>query len=168
MQQNNSELLYLDASTPISDMEISKDKKGIEPHRQVCLTFSLYGAFPQAPYQIRLSIKKEGEQPQMIGYTAPHYCAGQNPTIIFNLNFIIDYFFEKTQTLYGSLARGNEVANAMETTLGTVLKSLNSSKYLDLPGCQEKILVTAHELQNSNKIIKEFNTKILIIRKLYI
>ncbi|MCQ2817241.1 MAG: hypothetical protein MJ252_08255 [archaeon] len=154
MQPNTADILYLDASTPISEKDIKSSQAGIEAHRQVCLTFTLYNALPQAPYQIKLSIKKEGDtKPEMIGYTAPHVAQG-NPTIIFNLNFIIDYFFEKSQSLIINLARGNDVAQAPEILLSSILKAQNSSLYLDIPGAQERIFVTANELNKTNKKIK--------------
>ena len=154
---NNAQILYIDASTPIETSSFSQSSTAIRPHQQVCLNFMLYQCIPNTPYQLQLSIIDDTtKQTQQIGYTAPHYVNNPQNTITFNLSFIIDYFFNKIQQLKIDIARGNATAYVL-TPLSSVLTSPNSTIILPLNKNnpqQETVSISATELNFTNKVIE--------------
>lgn len=150
MQQNLSEVFYLDASTPVFDQANQSENKKIEPHNQICLNFTLLNCAPQVPYQLQLSVAKDkGEKMQKIGYTSQHYVQGQNLSIIFNLNFIIDYYFEHIQEILIEVAKGPQFIG-MKLELPSIIKAPNSTLTYGFSNSFEQVVVTAVELAKSN------------------
>lgn len=148
------QLFYLDASSPIPT---SFTKNGVtRPHQQICLNFSLYNCKTETPYQLKLAIidERTGECRE-IGYTAPHVVDNPEKTIIFNLSFIVDYFFNKIQNLKIDIARGSEVAFVI-VQFPTLMTSPNSTMRIPLTGSlpnEENVGISAREMELTNKEI---------------
>jgi hypothetical protein len=86
---------------------------------------------------------------EKIGYTNPHYVQGQNPSIVFNLNFIVDYFFENIQELLIEIAKGPQFLS-MTLDLPNLLKAPNSTLNMQFFNAPEQVIVSAVQLMKNN------------------
>ena len=146
-------MLYIDASTPIMENQISGNNKVI-PHQIVCLNFSISNCVANLPYQLRLSIESNTIV-QEIGYTAPHTLVPGQTKISFNLSFIVDYYFNKIQNLKIDIAKGPS-----QYTIITPLSSILTANYatiirpFDNSNPNETITIIGTEMKNSNQMIE--------------
>ena len=148
-----AQVLYIDASTPIMENQISGNNK-IIPHQIVCLNFSISNCVAGIPYQLRLSIESN-KIVQEIGYTAPHTLVPGQTKISFNLSFIVDYYFNKIQNLKIDIAKGPG-----QYTIITPLSSILTANYatiilpFDKSNPNETITIIGTEMKNSNQMIE--------------
>ena len=145
--QNQTEILYIDGTTPIS----TASNNQINPNMYVCLNFIVTNADQGVPYQVRLTMQNDGEAPKQIGYSAPQVADSKNE-VVFNLSFIVDYFFQKIQYVIIDIAKQSTFLSTA-VPLSNILVSKDGETKLQLANSKEGVIVSGSQINKDNKYL---------------
>ena len=122
--------------------------------KQICLNFQINNPEQGVAYSIRLSLQNSpNPTPIPLGYTLPQV-PDMNGTILFNVSFIIDYYFEKKQTLIIEIAKQNGQNFKMDTTIGAIIGAKGNTVVIPFEGRpQEAITITGGAVNKSDVLI---------------
>ena len=122
--------------------------------KQICLNFQINNPEQGVAYSIRLSLQNSPDPtPIPLGYSLPQV-PDMNGTILFNVSFIIDYYFEKKQTLIIEIAKQNGQNFKMDTTIGAIIGAKGNTVVIPFEGRpQEAITVTGGAVNKSDVLI---------------
>jgi hypothetical protein len=131
---------------------ISNQISGNNPKEQIQLTMTLTECNSTYPYLITVLMSDESNMYRVIGKTNDQY-ADSKGVIIFNITFVMDYFFEKQQNLQINVGKNNKTYS-LKTTIGSIMgsrqhritKPISTNDYYN----PEKLTINANTPKNNN------------------
>lgn len=123
--------------------------------KQICLNFQINNPESGEGYSLRLFLQNSPDpSSKPLGSTLPQ-TIDMNDTILFNVSFIIDFYFEKTQTLIIEINKQSGKSIRLTTTIAAILGGKNNNLVIPLGGeHQETISITGGSLEKSDILLK--------------
>ena len=111
-------------------------------------------------YQLLVEFIDSKEQPLLTETIRAHH-----NTIVFNTCYICNFYFEQQQLIRINLIKNGNQSGFNSSYLGMIVGSQDSVLKLEIPSCQENILISAQGMSNYNNMLM---INFIIIPKKYI